>query len=69
MIKKLRQTHDILLHLLDELPEEEIAMLRGELMTLYGTMAGAALSYEAVAEKIRVKASVQKRRLREQQPV
>jgi len=69
MMRKVKQTHDILLHLLDELPEQESAVLRGELMTLYGTMASAALSYEAVAEKIRVKASVQKRRLKMLLPV
>jgi protein subunit release factor B len=72
-MRKLKQTHDILLHLLDELPEAETAGLRSELLLLYGTMAVAFLSYESVSEKIRAKASVQKRtlvsRLKENTPV
>ena len=37
-MNKLRKTNDILLHLLDELPETESAWLRAELLLLYGTL-------------------------------
>ena len=70
MMKKLGSTHDILLHLLDELPLEEASELRVELKELYKTLSAqldelqlTSLSYEAVADKIRAKASVRKRKL------
>ncbi len=62
-MKKLKQTHDILLHLLDELPDAEAADLRAELALLYGALLNATMSYEAVAGRIRSNASVHKRRL------
>jgi hypothetical protein len=62
-MNKLKQTNDILLHLLDELPEPESAELRSELLLLYGTLVDASMSYEIMAGKIRSKASVHKRKL------
>jgi len=62
-MNKLKQTNDILLHLLDELPESESASLRDELEMLYGTLVKATMSYDIVAGKIRAKASVHKRKL------
>ncbi|MCR8556956.1 hypothetical protein KXD93_04855 [Mucilaginibacter sp. BJC16-A38] len=69
-MKKLQQTNNILLHLLDELPETEGASLRAELLLLYGTLVSqleeadaTGKSYEAVAGQIRAKASVHKRKL------
>lgn len=59
-----------MLHLLDELPETEVASLRAELLLLYGTLVSqleeadaTGRSYEAVAGRIRAKASVHKRKL------
>jgi flagellin-specific chaperone FliS len=70
MIQKLIQMNEILLHLLDELPEEEAKVLRDELASLYTVLVSrleaaqvTSASYEIVASKIRAKASVQKRRL------
>lgn len=69
-MKQLNQTNDILLHLLDELPEEETGDLRAELLLLYGSLVNqltkmelTKVSYEAVAGRIRSKASVHKRKL------
>jgi len=69
-MNKLKQTNDVLLHLLNELPESEARALRAELLLLYGSLvnqlAGIELtnmSYEAVARQIRSKASVHKRKL------
>lgn len=70
MMKKLASAHEILLHLLDELPPEEAAELRTELKSLFKTLTRQLdelqqtnLLYEGLAGKIRSKASVQKRRL------
>jgi hypothetical protein len=67
-MKKPGSTHEILLHLLDELPEA--SELRGELKSLFQTLSGqldelqlTSKCYDAVAGKIRAKASVRKRRL------
>ena len=62
-MNKLKQTNDILLHLLDELPETEAVGPRSELELLYGTLVNVNTSYEFVAGKIRAKASVNKRKL------
>jgi hypothetical protein len=61
-MNKLKQTNDILLHLLYELPEPQSAELRSELL-LYGMLVNASMSYETAAGKIRSKASVHKRKL------
>jgi hypothetical protein len=68
-MKKLKHHHDILLHLLDELPEGEASALQAELIALFGTLMQQldAVSdtqglYDAVAGKIRAKASVYERR-------
>jgi hypothetical protein len=69
-MRKLGPTHDILLHLLDELPGPEASELRTELKSLFQTLSRqldelqlTSQSYEAVAGKIRAKASLRKRKL------
>jgi len=60
-MKKLASTHDILLHLLDELPDEKAAELRKGLQSHFKDLQQVSNSYEAIAAKIRTKASLRKR--------
>lgn len=69
-MNKIEQMNQILLHLLDELPETEAALLKAELTSLFSTLcrhleavSSTQALYDAVAGKIRAKASVQKRKL------
>jgi hypothetical protein len=69
-MRKLGSTHDILLHLLDELPEPEASELRTELKSLFQTLSRQldelqviSVTYDTLAGTIRAKASVHKRRL------
>ena len=79
MMRKLASAHEILLHLLDELPGPEASGLRLELKELFQTLTAQldelqliSSSYDRVAGRIRSRASVHKRKLvsgmKEEQP-
>jgi hypothetical protein len=68
-------THDVLLYLLDQLPEEESAELRVELKAIYAELVAqlevleaTSLAYDGVAAKIRAKSSLRKRRAQQPDP-
>jgi len=68
-------THDVLLYLLDQLPEQEALLLRSELKVLYDRLITqleelqqVSLAYDRVAARIQAKSSLRKRRAQQVAP-